>query len=350
MKPFDLDQIRAAAYGRWPEIHATLGIPHKLLNKRHQPCPSCGGEDRFRYTDYQGNGGYICNQCGAGSGFDLLMLVLGWDFQTALHETAAVLGFTASQNAERRIALPTPQTSLEARICDKTELLQRGWNEAAAITPESPVARYLAARGLDVEPLFAEMPLRYAFSEYWTSSRRRAVQIGWFDTMTAAITDREGRLKGLHKTYLQERIGETGTEWAKLDLLHPETGAPLPAKKMYAAHNGALRGAAVRFAPPDKQGRIIVAEGIETALAAAEMFGLPASAALSANGIAAFEWTSGTGELFIVVDNDPTGRAAAEKLARRALKAGLMAYIWQPETAGFDALDELNARKNGGSK
>ena len=61
MKP-DLTAIKNAAYGRWPEIHAALGIPAKLLNTRkHQPCPHCGGKDR--YTDHKHGGGYICNQC-----------------------------------------------------------------------------------------------------------------------------------------------------------------------------------------------------------------------------------------------------------------------------------------------
>ena len=63
MKP-DLTEIKNAAYSRWPEIHAALGIPAKLLNTRkHQPCPHCGGKDRFRYTDHKHGGGYICNRC-----------------------------------------------------------------------------------------------------------------------------------------------------------------------------------------------------------------------------------------------------------------------------------------------
>jgi len=63
MKP-DLTEIKNAAYGRWPEIHAALGIPAKLLNTRkHQPCPHCGGKDRYRYTDHKHGGGYICNRC-----------------------------------------------------------------------------------------------------------------------------------------------------------------------------------------------------------------------------------------------------------------------------------------------
>ena len=75
-------------YGRWPEIHAALGIPAKLLNTRkHQPCPHCGGKDRFRYTDHKHGGGYICNQCTpeGGSGFDLLTLVFGYSFTEAVN-------------------------------------------------------------------------------------------------------------------------------------------------------------------------------------------------------------------------------------------------------------------------
>ena len=80
---YTLADLKAAAYGRWPEIHAALGIDPRYLNpRRHCPCPRCGGKDRYRYTDYQGRGGFICNQCypEGGSGFDLLMLVFGYDF------------------------------------------------------------------------------------------------------------------------------------------------------------------------------------------------------------------------------------------------------------------------------
>lgn len=93
MKP-DLTEIKNAAYGRWPEIHAALGIPAKLLNTRkHQPCPHCGGKDRFRYTDHKHGGGYICNQCTpkGGSGFDLLALVFGYSFTESVNQVPALL-------------------------------------------------------------------------------------------------------------------------------------------------------------------------------------------------------------------------------------------------------------------
>lgn len=371
-----IDDIKAAAQGRWPEIHATLGIPRTLLNKQHQPCPSCGGKDRFRYTDYQSGGGFICNQCTpqGGGGFDLLMLVFGWDFQTALHETAVLLGMAAPQSgqtAKRTPRQPLPPAAPEKPVKDKQAALLQRWREADDLSPESPAAQYLKSRGLTLPALEngggADTDtdtanghtdgqraadgingLRYTpKAEYWANGRL----IGCFPALTAAVRTPEGELQGLHQTYLQEhadgsRNGNSST-WRKLLLQHPQTGEPLPAKKMFSRYAGAMKGAAVHLAAPDESGRLIVAEGIETALAAMELFGLPAVAALSANGMAAFEWPPETAALFIVADNDPnlTGRKAADTLARRALLHGIEANIWQPETIGFDALDELNARK-----
>ena len=54
MKPTYQD-IKAAARYRWQEIHTAIGIDPKFLRNKHQPCPACGGEDRFRYDDKDGN-------------------------------------------------------------------------------------------------------------------------------------------------------------------------------------------------------------------------------------------------------------------------------------------------------
>ena len=121
---------------------------------------------------------------------------------------------------------------------------------------------------------------------------------------------------------------------------------------MKSRFSGSLKGAAVHLFAPDPQGRLVVAEGIETALAARELFDLPNVAALSCYGLENFTPPQETKELFIVADNDPNGAGirAAEKLALRAVKNGLQARIWQPETLGFDGLDELNRIKQNGSR
>lgn len=122
MKPFDLSDLKAAAQGRWPAIHAALGIPQELLNTRkHQPCPNCGGRNRYRYTNHQESGGYICNQCGSGSGFDLIMLVFGYSFTESVNQVSALLGMARpSENRpahrpRRRTESRTGQTARTGR-------------------------------------------------------------------------------------------------------------------------------------------------------------------------------------------------------------------------------------------
>ena len=57
---------------------------------------------------------------------------------------------------------------------------------------------------------------------------------------------------------------------------------------------GSVADAAVRlYAMPD-DGHLGVAEGIETAIAAHDLFGTPVWAALSADGLARFRWPDGT--------------------------------------------------------
>ena len=77
--------------GRWPDLLQQLGglTPDQLTDK-HQPCPCCGGTDRYRFDDRDGSGSWFCNQCGGrdgagggGNGMDLLMRVTGWSFADA---------------------------------------------------------------------------------------------------------------------------------------------------------------------------------------------------------------------------------------------------------------------------
>jgi phage/plasmid primase-like uncharacterized protein len=76
--------IKLAARGRWPQIlRAVAGLSDEQLRNRHQPCPHCGGHDRYRFTDRSGNGDYFCNQCGPGNGFRMVMLMNSCTFPEA---------------------------------------------------------------------------------------------------------------------------------------------------------------------------------------------------------------------------------------------------------------------------
>ena len=120
MRNIDLiREVTHAAAGRWPSVLAGLHINVPDSPRRHGPCPSCGGSDRFRFDD-GGRGSFICNQCGAGDGLDLIRKVNKCDTSEAARLAADVLGIdyraavqddaTASQ---RREQLEAERTQLE---------------------------------------------------------------------------------------------------------------------------------------------------------------------------------------------------------------------------------------------
>ena len=77
--------------GRWPDLLMQLaGLTPDQLTDKHQPCPLCGGEDRYRFDDLNGTGSWYCNQCGGkdhtgggGNGMDMLMRRTGLTYPEA---------------------------------------------------------------------------------------------------------------------------------------------------------------------------------------------------------------------------------------------------------------------------
>ena len=77
--------------GRWPDLLMQLaGLTPDQLTDTHQPCPLCGGEDRYRFDDLNGTGSWFCNQCGGknhtgggGNGMDMLMRRTGLTYPEA---------------------------------------------------------------------------------------------------------------------------------------------------------------------------------------------------------------------------------------------------------------------------
>ena len=88
-----VSDVTAAACGHWPELLANLGVTVPP-RKQHGPCPACGGKDRFRLDDKGGRGTWICSQCGAGDGLDLIRRVTGKLPKDAAELVAGVLGIS----------------------------------------------------------------------------------------------------------------------------------------------------------------------------------------------------------------------------------------------------------------
>ena len=92
--------IRAAT-GRWRTILADLGVSEGFLRNKHGPCPACGGKDRFRFDDKDGQGTWYCSQCGGrdrggggGTGLGLLMRCSGIDYCAAVNMVGDALGLS----------------------------------------------------------------------------------------------------------------------------------------------------------------------------------------------------------------------------------------------------------------
>lgn len=91
-----------AASGRWPDLLAYFcGLTPEQLSDKHQPCPLCGGKDRYRFDDKDGTGSWYCNKCGGrnctgggGTGMDLLMRRTGWQYAEACQHIEQHLGIS----------------------------------------------------------------------------------------------------------------------------------------------------------------------------------------------------------------------------------------------------------------
>ena len=133
------------------------------LAGRDQPCPACGGHDRFRFTD-KGFGRWFCRGCGmGGDGLRLVQTIKRVDFQTAAALVETIVGKVDAPDARKN-----PDKGKSAKPSDP----MKPWREAGAYVADSPVDRYFRARALIITESEAQS-LRYAGSQFhWPSKSR----------------------------------------------------------------------------------------------------------------------------------------------------------------------------------
>jgi putative DNA primase/helicase len=200
------------------------------------------------------------------------------------------------------------------------------WEQCLPVVPGDPALTYLQRRGIvGTRPLPAMLRLHPALP-YW----HEGALLGTFPAMVAPLVGADGRMVALHRTYLTP-------EGRKADV---------PSVKKLSGAAGPLAGAAIRLY--ELAGRCMgIAEGIETALAAGCMTGLPMAAAYCAGNLATWRWPASLQRLVIFADADAAGQQAAETLRRRALVAGLRVELLAPTDAGADWCDVWAAREQG---
>lgn len=300
--------VRTVAAGRWRSILLSLGMDDNALSGKHCACPMCGGKDRFRFDDKDGRGTYYCSGCGAGDGVKLAMGITGLSFKDA------------ARQIERLAGVVQPTTSKAERTDeDKLAALRRAWSESKPIQRGDEAERYLIGRGLRLYDLPENIRLHSALRY------RGDDEAGIYAAMLATVTAPDGRAVSLHRTYLQGARKAPVTAPKKL-----MQGLP-------------LSGAAIRLTVVSQV--LGIAEGIETALAASELFEVPVWSCISTAGIESFEPPAGVREVVVFADNDENfaGQSAAYRAAHRLKLKGFEVEVVVPPAVG-DWLDELNRR------
>jgi hypothetical protein len=206
---------------------------------------------------------------------------------------------------QQRERLPKAPTKMALRI----------WQES--VRAEGTIVEiYLRSRGI-----CGEIPptLRFHPSLFHTSKTYHPAMVGAIAVWPSKT------VAGVHRTYLTAN----GMDKATL----------LPNKMML----GSTKGGAVRLSPIGP--KLILAEGIETALSCFISTNIPTWSCLSASGMVdiAIPPLEITSEIIICADGDSPGKNAADKLAKRLDGAGYIVRI-APSPQGQDFNDILRER------
>ena len=302
--------VRDVAAGKWPGLLLNFGLTERQLSGKHCPCPVCGGEDRFRFDDKDGRGTFFCSNCKPGDGVQLVMALKGWDFRTAakeIEQAAGVVQVGAIQKVQGE--------------AEKLEKLRRVWSESKPLQEGDEATRYMAGRGLTLATIPDCRRLHPALP-YYDGGKL----LGKFPALIVRVVDASGQGLTLHRTYLTNG---------------KKASVPSPKKLMPGKQ---INGGSIRLGPVAEW--IGIAEGIETALAASQLFSVSVWSCISTAGIESFIPPDGVRTLTIFADNDTNhaGLAAAYSAAHRLSMQGMVVEVCAPPTVG-DWLDYLNEKK-----
>lgn len=190
----------------------------------------------------------------------------------------------------------------------------RIWRDAQPMY-RSPAKAYLEVRGI-----LATSPALRFHSHTPLGPKGR---VRFLPAMIAAVSLDEGPI-AVHRTFLS-RFSDTQASFYK------------PKRAL-----GSLAAAAVRlFAPVD--GRLGLAEGIESAMSAYALTGIPTWATLGNERFGRVAIPESVSELHLFVDHDAAGKLAAERGQDRYFREGRHIQIRRPASRGTDWNDELQS-------
>ena len=207
---------------------------------------------------------------------------------------------------EARAFLNLPALPVAGEDHDAREAARRLWRRCRAIDGTYAEA-YLRSRGL----ARCRFPALRFHPELFC---RDAAGVRRLPALVAAVTDGDGTVHGVQRTWLDPRAP------AKADVAAPRKAL------------GRIHGRAVRFGQPAAGASLLVGEGIETVLSVVTAVpDITAAAALSAGSLGAFAPPRGIARVVIARDHDTEGEHAAACLARRCARAGVGAVVIVPQ-------------------
>ncbi|MBC7152899.1 MAG: toprim domain-containing protein [Rhizobium sp.] len=239
------------------------------------------------WIDFDGNAG--------GGPISAIEEATGLEGRALIAEAADIAGI-APGTPERRAPITSPPLKRDPAL-EIARLL------AGAVPLAGSVGEvYLCARGLS-DPGSPDLLFHPDLPDF--DSRR-----GWPGLIALARSAGGDLAPGIHRTFL----------------LDDGSAKAPPGKKML----GSVKDAVVRLFPMPEDGHIGIAEGIETALAAHALFGASVWAALSADGLARFQWPGDVRRVTIYADAGDAGRQAAATLSDRLNRADIPNEIAAP--------------------
>lgn len=293
--------------GQWPSILAALQVPKEFLQNKHGPCPFCGGTNRFRFDD-KGFGRWICNQCGAGDGIEYVKRFFGVEFREAATMIEKVVGTAKPVEVKQG---PSPEKVkqqmrdiwLASRPVAQVDPVSAYWVNRVGQVPDCPDLR-------GVERLYCPGLSREEASSYCG--------------MIAVMRDVKGDAVNLHRTWIT---------WEGFKAPVPDNKRVMPTDMK--------PGQCVRLTPIAET--LGIAEGIENAIAATILTGIPCWAATNAHLLENWQPPEGVRRVVIFGDNDANyhGQTASYKLARSLVKAKYEAEVRLPDVVGSDWNDVL---------
>jgi hypothetical protein len=212
-------------------------------------------------------------------------------------------------------------------VARRTAFARQLWQDAVPLLGTFG-ERYLAARGVLAAWLAQSMPECGHQLRFHPDATHPAAE-GRFPALVALVRRAEdGEPVAVHRTYLAaDGSGKAAIEPQKATL-------------------GPVAGGVVMLHRPDAAGPLILAEGIETALAASVLMQAPAWAAVAAGNLAnlVLPPLPAGSDILVAADADAPGQEAAWAATARWRAESRHVRVATPDRAGGDFADILAAR------